>query len=511
MKKESFYITTTIPYVNADPHIGFALELVQADAIARYQRLLGKDVFFSTGTDEYGQKIWEASQKENKTVQDYVDYYAQKFLSLKEILNVSTDNFIRTTSEGHIKASQEFWTLCKNKGDIYKKKYHGLYCVGCEKFITDKDLMNGNCFLHPTRKPEMVEEENYFFRLSNYRKQLLEYLSEEKSIFPDWRRREAINFVQDGMDDFSVSRSKKRLSWGIPIPEDGTQVMYVWFGAFVNYISTLGWPETSPQPSPTPPALPLSGETSRFPPDKGEHKGVKGEGENLFEKFWVDGETMQMAGKDMVKFQSVMWQGMLMSAGLPTTDSISYHGFITGEGGIKMSKSIGNVINPSEIVKEYGTDALRYFLLREISTFEDSPFTMERFKDAYNAGLANGLGNLASRILTLSEKYLEKCPEIPNGLTKDFLEIMSTHDIKKAVDFIWNKISELDAHIQETEPFKVVKVDKEKGKELISDMVLRLYAIARMLNPIMPETNITLKKLIRENKKPEKPLFLRRD
>jgi len=464
-KQKSFYITTTLPYVNADPHIGFALELVQSDALARYQRLLGKDVFFSTGTDEYGQKIWEASQKEGKDTRDYVDYYAQKFSGLREILNLSYDNFIRTTSPEHIKASQEFWRLCDQKGDIYKKIYRGLYCVGCEKFITEKDLMDGFCSLHPSKKPEVVKEENYFFRISNYKKQLLEYLSGDKVIVPEWRRKEAIDFVEDGMEDFSISRDKKRLTWGIPIPEDDTQTMYVWFGALVNYISTLGWPHS---------------------------KGA-------FEKFWQNGENVQTAGKDQVKFQSVMWQGMLMSAGLPTTDTVIYHGFITGEGGIKMSKSLGNVINPSDIVKEYGTDALRYFLLREISPFEDSPFTIERFKDAYNAGLANGLGNLTSRILTLSEKYLE------------YFKFFEKFDIKQAVDYIWNEIGELDKFIQKAEPFKVIKVDEKKGKELISNMVLRLYNIARMLNPIMPETNELLKKLIKKNKKPEQPLFLRKD
>jgi len=479
LNKKSFYITTTIPYVNADPHIGFALELVQSDAIARYQRLIGKDVFFSTGTDEHGQKIWEASQKEGKNVQDYVDLYAQKFLDLKNTLNLSYDNFIRTTNEEHILAAQEFWRLCDAQGDIYKKKYKGLYCVGCEKFITEKDLINGKCQLHPTKEPEIIEEENYFFRLGNYKKQLFEYLSKEKVIFPEWRRKEAIDFVQNDMEDFSISRDKKRFSWGIPIPGDNTQVMYVWFDALVNYISTLGWPNNKKN----------------------------------FEKFWSEeGEKVQTAGKDMVKFQSVMWQGMLMSAGLPTTDTIVYHGFITGEGGVKMSKSLGNVINPNDIVKEYNTDALRYFLLREISSFEDSPFTMKRFKDAYNSGLANGLGNLVSRILTLSEKYLEKCPEIPEKSDfKEYFKFFEKFDIKQAVDYVWNEIGELDRFIQETEPFKVVKVDEKKGKELIAGMVVRLYEIARMLNPIMPETNIILKKLIKENKKPAQPLFLRKE
>src|SRR3989338_354611 len=235
--KPSFYITTTIPYVNADPHIGFALELVQSDAIARHQRLLGKEVFFSTGTDEHGQKIWEASQKENKNVQDYVDVYAQKFIDLKDLLNLSNDNFIRTTSEGHIKAAQEMWRLCREKGDIYKKKYKGLYCVGCEKFLTEKDLVDAKCPVHPTKIPEVVEEENYFFRLTKYKEQLLQYLSNEKSIIPKWRREEAVDFVKNAMEDFSISRNKERFAWGVDIPEDDEQVMYVWFDALTNYIS----------------------------------------------------------------------------------------------------------------------------------------------------------------------------------------------------------------------------------------------------------------------------------
>ncbi len=490
MKNKSFYITTTIPYVNANPHIGFALEIVQADSIARYQRLAGREVFFNTGTDEHGQKIWEASQKSGEDVQSYVDKYAQNYLNLKEMLNLSSDGFIRTTERRHIKASQEFWRLCDTKGDIYKKKYKGMYCVGCEKFITEKDLVNGKCEFHPTLVLEVVEEENYFFKLTNYRKQLLEYLSDKKSILPEWRRQEAIEFVQDGMEDFSISRNKKRFSWGVPIPNDDEQVMYVWFDAFVNYISTLGWSGIPP------------------PPLQGEGRGEV----NNFQKFWVDGEKVQVAGKDMIKFQSVMWQGMLMSAGLPTTDTVVYHGFVTGEGGVRMSKSIGNVIGPNDVVAEYGTDALRYFLLREISTFEDSPFTMERFKDAYNANLANGLGNLASRILTLSEKYLEKCPEIPeHSIPQEFKDYLDKFEIKKATDFIWDRIGELDELIQKEEPFKVVKVDLEKGKKMINGLVLKLYTIARMLNPIMPETNVLLKKLIKENKKPERSLFPRKD
>ena len=469
---KNFYITTTIPYVNADPHIGFALEIVQADVIARYKRLIGQEVFFSTGTDEHGQKIYEASKKENLDIQLYVDKYAKNYLDLKDVLDLSNDNFIRTTDKNHIEAVEHFWKLCLEKGDIYK----GFYCVGCEKFITEKDLKDGKCEFHPTLTPEIIEEENYFFKITNYKEKLLSYLEREEVIVPEWRRMEAINFVKNDMEDFSISRDKKRFSWGISIPEDDSQVMYVWFDAFINYISTLGWPNNKEQ----------------------------------FENFWQNGDTVQVAGKDMVKFQSVMWQGMLMSAGFLNTKKIVYHGFVTGEGGIRMSKSIGNVISPKEIVDEYGTDALRYFLLREISSFEDSPFTKERFKEAYNSGLANGLGNLTSRILTLSEKYLEKTPETSEKIFTECFDFLENFEIQKSMNYIWGEIGKLDQFIQETEPFKVVKNDEKKGKELIFNLVLSLYTIARMLQPFLPETSIKIEHLIKENKKPSEPLFLRK-
>ena len=481
MKKESFYITTTLPYVNADLHMGHALEFVRADIIARSKKLAGFDVFFNTGTDEHGMKIYEKASSLGKDPQSFVD---ENFLRFKDSVKIfgmdeETLHFVRTTDPHHVSAAREFWKRVSDNGFIYKKFYETKYCVGCEENKSDSELVNGECPIHPGKKLEIIQEENYFFKYSEFGGKLLKFYKENPNfVIPDFRFNEIKAFVERGLQDFSISRLKSKMPWGIPVPGDDEHVMYVWFDALTNYISTLGWPE---------------------------------EKEN-FEKYWIGGNPTQYCGKDNLRFQSAMWQAMLMGAGVPNSRQIVIDGFITAGEGIKMSKTLGNVVDPKDIVAEYGTDALRFFLAREISNFEDSPFTLERFKDAYNAGLANGLGNLASRILTLSEKYLEKCPEIEEQADfAEYFKFFENFDIKGACDYVWSEIGELDKFIQETEPFKVVKVDEAKGKELISDMVLRLYRIARMLNPIMPETNAMLKALIKSNKKPEKPLFLRKE
>jgi len=480
-KKNSFYITTTLPYVNADLHMGHALEFVRADIIARYKKLQGFEVFFNTGTDEHGMKIYEKALSVGKNPKEFVDESFLKFKESVKIFGMDEEilHFVRTTDEHHIKSAQEFWKRVSDNGFIYKKNYEAKYCVGCEENKNDSELVNGECPIHPGKKVEIIKEENYFFKYSEFGDKLKKlYLDNPNFVIPDFRFNEIKSFVERGLQDFSISRLKSKMPWGITVPGDDEHVMYVWFDALINYISTLGWPENEKQ----------------------------------FEKFWINGNPTQYCGKDNTRFQAAMWQAMLMAADLPNSHHIVINGFITGEGGIKMSKTLGNVVDPRDIVKEYGTDALRYFLLKEISNFEDSPFTMERFKDAYNSGLANGLGNLASRILTLSEKYLEKCPEIEEKSDfKKYFSFFEKFDIKQAVDYVWNEITELDKSIQETEPFKVVKVDEKKGKELISNMVIRLYKIARMLNPIIPGTSKKIKDLIKENKKPEKPLFMRKD
>ncbi len=480
MQKKSFYITTTLPYVNAEPHIGFAMEIIRADIIARWKKIQGFDVFFNTGTDEHGQKIAEAAKKAGKPTQEYIDKYSEKFRELKSTLGLSEDiHFIRTTDKDHVKAAEYFWKRVDKNGFIYKKNYKSKYCVGCELEKTDSELVKGKCPIHPNLEIEIIDEENYFFKFSEFGDKLIKlYDGKNFKVVPDFRLNEAREFVKRGLKDFSISRLKSKMSWGIPVPDDENQVMYVWFDALVNYISTLGWPQD----------------------------------EKNFEKFWTNGTPTQYCGKDNTRFQAVMWQAMLMAADLPPTNTVVVDGFITGEGGVKMSKSLGNYASPVELVNEYGTDALRYFLAREVSSFEDSPFTIERFKAAYNSGLANGLGNLVSRVMKMASDHLDGPIEIEaDTIPQDFKKVLEYFDIQKAAEIVWNHISVADFLIQTREPFKLVKADKKAAQKIIADLCMQVYTIGRMLNPIMPETSAKIKNLVKENKMPDKPLFARKD
>ena len=466
---ETFYLTTTLPYVNSDPHIGFALEIVNADTIARYQRLLGKEVVFNTGTDEHGLKIFRKAEEQGVSPQEYVDEYAARFEKLKEALNLSYTNFIRTTDSNHKIAAQEFWKKCDANGDIYKKQYSIKYCVGCELEKTDSELVEGRCPLHPNLEIEIIQEENYFFRFSKYQAQLLALYADKENSFviPEFRMHEIVSFVSGGLEDFSISRLKEKMPWGVPVPGDETQVMYVWFDALINYVSTLSWTDNK---------------------------------EN-FEKFWGTEENtkaVQFAGKDNLRQQSAMWQAMLMSAGLPASRHIVIHGFITSDGQ-KMSKSLGNVVDPFEIVEKYGTDALRYYLNREISTFEDGDFSWEKFNEAYTANLVNGIGNLTSRILKMAENanlsITDKLQELENRdvlqtSNPEYAQYLNSFEIKKAADFVFFKISALDLFIQQHEPFKKIKVleTEQQAKEDILFLLEELYMIARLVEPFMPET-----------------------
>jgi methionyl-tRNA synthetase len=478
---KNFYITTTLPYVNAEAHMGHALEFVRADIIARYKKLLGYEVFFNTGTDEHGQKIYQKSLESGQTPEEYTDFYAAKFKDLLKLLNISSDiNFIRTTDANHIKSAQEFWRVCDQNGFIYKKNYQIKYCVGCELEKTDSDLIDGKCPDHPNRELEIREEENYFFRFSEFQKPLLDFYAKNPNfVIPDFRFKEIRNFVEAGLSDFSISRLKSKMPWGIEVPGDPDHIMYVWFDALVNYISAIGWP----------------GDMDKF------------------SKWQVEtGGMIQYCGKDNLRQQTAMWQAMLMAAKLPNSQTVVIDGFVTGAGGVKMSKSLGNGIDPVELLTEYGADAMRYYVTRELAPFEDSPMTAEMFKDAYNANLANGLGNLVSRVMKMAETNLVEPVTVPEkSIPQEFFDLLEKFEIQKATDLVWQKIAEADKLIQETQPFKLVKTDKEKGIEIIKDLVVRLYTIGRMLNPIMPDTSDKIKSLIKENKSPEAPLFLRKD
>jgi methionyl-tRNA synthetase len=471
-----FYITTTLPYVNAEPHVGFAMEIVRADVVARFKKSQGFPVFFNTGTDEHGMKIWQKAKEEGKDPQSYVDIWADKFKDLKRILNLSDDlNFIRTTDKHHEESAKEFWKICDKNGFIYKKNYKIKYCVGCELEKTESELEDGKCPIHPKLKIEEIEEENYFFKFSNFQKPLLDFYAKNPNfIVPDFRFNELKAFVERGLQDFSISRLKSKMPWGISVPGDENHVMYVWFDALVNYISAIGWPNDMEK----------------------------------FKKWAVDsGGMVQYCGKDNLRQQGAMWQAMLMAVGLPNSQTVVVDGFITGEGGIKMSKSLGNVVSPIEIVDEYGTygtDALRYFLLRELNSFEDSIFTKEKFKEVYNANLVNGLGNLVSRVMKMAETYLETPVEVSS--VREPMSVLSwveKFDLKSTMDAIWSDLSLLDGLIQEQKPFTLVKTDLKNARLQITYLVKEVYRIAVLLEPFLPETSRKIKEAVLQNKKPE--------
>jgi len=478
MSSKNFYITTTLPYVNGDPHIGFAMEIIRADVIVRSKKNEGYDVFLGTGADEHGTKIERNASSLHLEPQEFVDKVSVVFKDLLSILDITTDaHFHRTTDPKHIESAQSFWKICDRNGFIYKKNYKIKYCVGCELEKTDSELVEGKCSIHTSLQIEEIEEENYFFKFSQFQKPLLKlYKDNPEFVVPSFRFNEIKSFVERGLEDFSISRLKSKMSWGISVPGDEDHVMYVWFDALVSYISNIGWPKD----------------------------------EESFEKWWVSTDgVVQYCGKDNLRQQSAMWQAMLMAVGLPSSKQIVINGFITGDGGIKMSKSLGNTINPLEIVKEYGVDPLRYFVCRELSLFEDSPFTPEKFKDAYNAHLANGLGNLVSRVMKMAETnevVLENTPAIDQNKYASFYD---NYEINKVCDDIWARIQSADKYIQDNQPFKTIKTDIKKGKEQILHLLEEVAHVGILLAPILPKTSEKIAKAIKDNKI-ETALFMRK-
>jgi methionyl-tRNA synthetase len=448
MTKKSFYITTTAPYVNADPHIGFALEIIQADVIARYKRLAGYEVAFGFGTDEHGVKIYRKACLEKKDPQTYCDEFAKKFDDLRKLLNLSITHFIRTTDPKHIKAAQKFWMLCFEKGDIYKKNYKIKYCVGCELEKTDSELIDDKCPLHPNLKIENYQEENYFFKFSKYQKQLLDLFHSSDFVRPIHRLKEIETFVESGLQDFSISRLKSKMPWGIDVPGDPQHVMYVWFDALIYYISNIGWPIDTKE----------------------------------YGKWWP---VVQIAGKDNLRQQSAIWQAMLISAGLPNSKQILIHGFITSTGQ-KMSKSLGNVIDPYALVKKYGIDAVRYYLLKEIPTFDDGDFSYSRMNEVYKSDLSNELGNLISRLTTLAEQDSlvfnnESMKQWNNETMKQF----NTFQFNLILETIWKEIKMLNKSIDDFAPWKKQAVDR---KDFLFQCFKTLTSIAYELQPFIPGT-----------------------
>ncbi|MBI4129841.1 methionine--tRNA ligase [Candidatus Roizmanbacteria bacterium] len=450
-----FYITTAIPYVNGKPHIGHALEFLQGDAIARYHQLVGEDVLLLTGSDENALKNVQAAEKEGKPVQEFIDENARRFEDLLKALNVRVDRFQKGTDhKHHFPSSQKLWELCKH--DIYNKKYTGLYCVGCETFYEKSELNEkGECFEHPGKKLEKVSEENYFFRLSRYHQQIVDVISSDRlKITPESKKNEMLSFLGQPLQDISISRTNERAkNWGVPVPGDPTQRMYVWFDALNIYQSGIGF----------------------------------GWDDEYYKKWWP--ADVHVIGKGITRFHAVYWPAFLLSAGLPLPKELFVHGYITVEGQ-KMSKTVGNVIDPFTLIEKYGVDPVRYYLLREIPTHGDGDFSERRFKELYNADLANGLGNLVARVAKLAEKskiQRSKDPKIQIRNTKyeQFHTFLKEYRLNEAIEFIRQKISEADRYINETKPWETTG---EKHLTDIYHLSECVVEIAMLLQPFLPST-----------------------
>lgn len=467
------FISTAIPYVNAKPHIGHAFEMVQTDVLARYLRMVGYDVFFLTGSDENSLKNVLSAKKEGISTAELVAKNAKFFKDLAAELNASNNDFIRTTEERHVKGAQKLWSACK-KEDIYQKEYEGLYCVGCEDFYKEKDLTpEGLCPEHLT-KCQTIKEKNYFFKLSNYQKQLLELVKKDEiKIIPETKKNEVLSFIEHGLEDFSISRSVERAeNWGIRVPGDESQVMYVWFDALSNYITALGYATD----------------------------------DKKFQEYWQKGYSVHDIGKGILRFHAIYWPAMLLSAGVKPPSEIFVHGYLTVNGQ-KMSKSLGNVVDPVEMIQKYGADALRYFLISSITPFEDGDFSEEKLKASYGE-LANDLGNLVMRIAKIAQKDNIQTIQLPDSkeLTikknftggywlmnpknefatyQEFFE--DTHRLDEMIKMVWMSCIKLANHyIDSTEPWKKNKEEKEK---IIGVSGMLLVWGVGLLTPFIPETS----------------------
>lgn len=467
-----FFITTAIDYVNAAPHVGHAVEKTLTDVVARYHRLVADKTYFLTGSDENSLKNVQAAEKAGRPTEEFVAENAEAFKALADSLDLSFDQFIRTTEKRHFEGAQKMWAAFKSE-DLYKKAYKGLYCVGCEEFKLEKDLVDGKCSDHQ-KEPEVVEEENWFFKLSNYQEKLLELIENNTlKIFPDYRKNEVVSFIKMGLEDFSISRSVARArNWGVPVPGDEAQIMYVWVDALSNYITALDY-------------------------------ATDGE---LYGKFWAnEGERVHVIGKGILRFHAIYWPAMLLSAELPLPTTIYAHEYLTINGQ-KMSKSLGNVIYPSELVEKFGIDGTRYLLLTALPYSKDGDLSWEKMTEKYNADLANGLGNLVSRVLKLSEK-IEKKEISDTANLKELDVLLGEYRIADALEHIWTKVREANKYVDEMKPWELVKTDETKFTEVMQNLLQQVNAISSLLKPFLPSTAEKIETALKTGK--VEPLFQR--
>jgi len=472
---ERIYLTTPLYYVNAEPHLGSAYTMIITDTLARYYRANGWETFYLTGTDEHGDKVFEVSAGAGIPPKEFTDRISAAFRDVWDKCGITYDHFIRTTDMYHVRYVQELLTKVYDAGDIYFDRYSGLYCFGCERFYTEKELVGGKCPDHLT-EPKLIEEDNYFFRMSKYQDRLLRHLEEHPDfIRPEGFRNEVVAMLREPIGDLCISRPKSRLTWGIEIPFDRRYVTYVWFDALINYVSAL-----------------------------------KYKGEAAFEKFWP--EAQHFIGKDILKPHGVFWPTMLMAVGLPLYKHLNVHGFWTVEGQ-KMSKSLGNVISPLVMKEKIGMDAFRYFVLRESVFGQDADFREESLTARYNADLANNLGNLVSRVLAMQGKYFAGIVQpLGKAWTKEDLELMerfrkAEEELKRhmaqlhfhrALEAIWGAIDHTNRYIVHTSPFTVIRYPEEKARvgNILHHLLESLRALARLLSPFLPETTGQLRDLL---------------
>lgn len=469
MKK---YITTAIPYVNGAPHIGHALDYCLADVCARYWRMRGDEVKFQAGTDEHGSKIIQKATELNVPVNEYVLKNSDVFKVFIKKLDVEYTDFIRTTDPEHERRCQEIWR--KLNDHIYKANYEGWYCTGCERYITDKEVSENDGVCPDHNKPyERLSEENYYFRISDFKDEIIQAIESDKMlILPEFRKKEVLKLIEDS-PDVSISRPISQLTWGVPVPDDPEQVMYVWMDALANYITVLGYPDKD------------------------------------ISEYWP--ASAQFVGKDILRFHAIIWPAMLLGLGLELPRVLVSHGMVLSNGQ-KMSKSIGNVVNPVEVLEKHGVDAFRYFFLRHIDTFADSDYTEEKFENAYNNELANDLGNLVQRLATLISKNGVEINIDEPELDEEYVNLMDEFEFSRALDYVWEKIQGINKKIDEEKPWALAKEQKtEELSRVLNTLVNELVAVNEMLAPYLPGTSGKIRAVFCDGKvvPPEQPLFPR--